>query len=220
MSRDAGLGVEQVYAAATRNRLHLADLLDGLRAEQWEAPSLCAGWTVRHVAAHMLQHVFVGFGRFVVLALRHRGDTDATVDHIARRLARRETAEIVVLLRQHAGDRVDPPRVGPWGPFAETCVHLRDIARPLGLEDDVPVDDWAALLGYLTSGEAAASLAPPGRTAGLRFVATDLDRGYGAGAEVAGPAEALAMGLTGRTVALEDLSGPGVEVLRARLTAG
>jgi hypothetical protein len=37
------------------------------------------------------------------------------------------------------------------------------------------------------------------------------------GAEVAGPSEALAMAACGRTVALDDLSGPGVEVLRERL---
>src|SRR5680860_284133 len=31
-----------------------ADLLAGLTAEQWEAPSLCAGWRVRDVAGHIV----------------------------------------------------------------------------------------------------------------------------------------------------------------------
>lgn len=209
---------EAVFAATARNRRRIADLLDGLTAAEWAVPSLCDGWTVRHVAAHLLQHVFVGFGRFVLLSVRHRGDTDATVDHIARSIARREPAEIVHLLREHADDRVDPPRVGPWGPFADTCVHLRDIARPLGRDDDVPSEDWAALLGYLTSPRAAGALVPPARTDGIFLEATDVGERYGDGLVIRGPAEALGMALTGRAVALADLSGPGVGVLRHRIT--
>lgn len=209
---------EAVFAAAAENRLRIADLLDGLAESEWAAPSLCDGWTVRHVAAHLLQHVFVGFGRFVLISLRHRGDTNAAVDHIARGLAREEPAEIVDLLRAHANDRVDPPRVGPWGPFADTCVHLRDIARPLGRVDDAPTQHWAALLGYLVSPRAAAALVPAGRAEGLAFVATDAGQRYGDGAVVRGRAEALGMALTGRTVAVADLSGPGVGMLRDRIT--
>lgn len=209
---------EAVFAAAADNRRRIADLLDGLTETEWEAPSLCEGWNVRHVAAHLLQPMLVGFGRFVLIALRHHGDTNATVDHIARWLARKEPAEIVGLLRAHADDRVGPPRVGPWGPFADTCVHLRDIARPLGRADDAPTEHWAALLGYLTSPRAAAALVPAGRAEGLALDATDAGQRYGDGAAtLRGPAEALGMALTGRTVALADLSGPGVAVLRDRI---
>jgi len=34
-------------------RLTIADLLEGLTARGWETPSLCAGWRVRDVAAHV-----------------------------------------------------------------------------------------------------------------------------------------------------------------------
>ncbi|MDQ1541789.1 MAG: hypothetical protein QOH29_2515 [Actinomycetota bacterium] len=34
-------------------RQALADDLAGLRDEQWAMPSLCAGWSVRDVLAHM-----------------------------------------------------------------------------------------------------------------------------------------------------------------------
>jgi hypothetical protein len=46
--------------------------------------------------------------------------------------------------------------------------------------------------------------------------AADLDWSSGADPEVAGPAEALALAMTGRAVALSDLSGDGVPVLGAR----
>ena len=39
---------------ATAERLELADLLDTLTPEQWAAPSLCAGWSVRDVCSHLI----------------------------------------------------------------------------------------------------------------------------------------------------------------------
>lgn len=207
---------QDVFLATTRNRRYLADVLDGLSEDHWDRESLCDGWTVRHVAAHLLQHAFVGFPRFFAVSVRYRGSTDATVDHFARRLARLDTSTLVRTLREHAADQVDPPRVGPWGPFAETCIHLRDIARPLGLEADVPRTDWAHLLGRLTAPDAPPALVRPGRGAGLAFVATDTGSRHGHGALVSGTAEALCMALAGRRSALVDLSGPGVELLRGR----
>ena len=203
-----------LFDRTTRNRLLVADVLDGLAPTQWEADTLCAGWTVRHLAGHLLQPVLVGFGRFVLVALRHQGDTDATVDAVARRLARREPAELVRLLRGHAGDEVDPPRVGPVGPFTDTCIHLRDLARPLGLDADVPAADWVEVLDHLTGPAPLPSLLDPGRLAGISLRATDADWHWGDSAEVAGTLEALALGLTGRGVVLDELTGPGVEALR------
>jgi uncharacterized protein (TIGR03083 family) len=200
----------EVYRLTTENRLMIAGFLDGLDDAAWSAETLCDGWTVHHMAAHLVQPMLIGFGRFVLASFRYRGDTARTVDHVTRRLAQRSRGELTGLLRTHAADRVAPPRVGPMGPFAETCVHLRDIARPLGLDIDVPVAHWRILLGYLTSSTAARALAPPGRLAGLRLVATDTDFAAGEGALVTGRAEALGMAITGRRAALADLSGSGV----------
>ena len=211
------LNDEAIFAATARNRRSIADMLERLTPVQWATDSLCEGWTVQHVAAHLLQHVFVGFGQFVLLSLRYRGNTDAVVNHVAARLAKHDRTEIVRLLREHADDRVNPPRVGPWGPFADTCVHLRDIARPLGLANDVPTEDWVALLGYLTSPSAARSLAPPERVEHLSLQPTDADGHFGHGLVISGRAEALVMAVTGRAAALADLSGPGVDLLRERI---
>ncbi len=208
---------EETYRRTTRNRRQIADVLESLGPGQWDALTLCEGWTVRHMAAHLLQPMTVGFGRFFLVALRYRGDTAATVDHLTRRIARRTPAELVALLRRHAADRVNPPRVGPMGPFAETCIHLRDIARPLGLAVDVPPEDWLDLLGYLTAPGAAPGLTTPERIAGLTLVATDADWRHGSGPSVRGGLEALAMAVTGRRAAVDDLVGPGVELLRSRL---
>lgn len=43
-------------AMAAAERAEMADFLESLSAEQWEAPSLCAGWRVRDVAAHVVSY--------------------------------------------------------------------------------------------------------------------------------------------------------------------
>jgi uncharacterized protein (TIGR03083 family) len=199
-----------IFRLTAANRLMIAGFLDGLDERAWAADTLCEGWTVRHMAAHFVQPMLIGFGRFFLASFRYRGDTARTVDHFTRRLAAKPRRELIALLREHAHDRVDPPRVGPMGPFAETCVHLRDIARPLGLDADVPAEHWRILLDYLASPSAAPALSPPGRLDGLRLTATDIDWSAGEGEPVSGPAEALGMAITGRRAALTDLSGPGV----------
>lgn len=173
---------ETVYQLTTRNRLLLADMLDGLDERQWRADTLCRGWTVHHMAAHLVQPMLVGFGRFFLVALRYRGNTARTVDHVTQRIASRPPAELIAALRRHAPDHVDPPRVGPISP------------------------------------EVAPGLVPPARLDGLALQATDQDWSAGAGDALAGTAEALAMAITGRTAVLDELTGPGVERLRSRLS--
>jgi uncharacterized protein (TIGR03083 family) len=209
----------EIYRLTTENRRMVADVLESLDDDAWDRPTLCTGWTVREMAAHLVQPMLIGFGRFFVAAIRHRGDTDRTVDHFARRLARRSRTELISLLRDRAAYQANPRRVGPFGPFAETCIHLRDIARPLGLDADVPVGHWRILLDYLTSPAAVSALVPAGRLDGLHLRAVDTDWESGSGAGVSGPIEAIAMAATGRASALTDLHGPGVDVLAARLPA-
>jgi len=201
------------------NRSTAADVLDSLDDRQWEAPTLCAGWTVHLLAAHMAHLTVISFGRFFVTSVRYRGDADRTVDHFARQMARRPRQELTTLLRTDPGRRrLSPPVVGPMGPFSDSCIHLRDLARPLGLPADVPVEHWLTVLDYLVSPKVAPGLVPPGRLDGLQLVATDGPGSpRGDGLVVRGPAEALGMAAAGRPAALTDLDGPGLPVLAGRL---
>ncbi len=58
---------------------------------------------------------------------------------------------------------------------------------------------------------------PCGRVDGLGLRATDQEWAQGHGPEITGPSEALALTIGGRAVALDDLAGPGLPVLRSRL---
>ncbi|MEU0313383.1 maleylpyruvate isomerase family mycothiol-dependent enzyme [Nocardioides sp. NPDC006273] len=57
-------------ALATAERRDLADFLETLTPEQWDRPSLCRGWTVRDVVAHMLSYEEVGLREFAGSFLR------------------------------------------------------------------------------------------------------------------------------------------------------
>lgn len=65
-------------------------------------------------------------------------------------------------------------------------------------------------------GGKAIGFAPKDVGDGVRYEATDLDWSSGSGPLVQGTGEALLLAMTGRTVALEELRGDGVETLRRR----
>ena len=56
------------------------------------------------------------------------------------------------------------------------------------------------------------------RIAGLRMLATDADWSLGNGPSVEGPLASLILVMAGRRAPLEDLSGEGVQSLKARLS--
>ncbi len=216
-----GTETETVFQIATANRLLAADMLADLSPQQWQTPSLCAGWTVREVAAHLLEPVETRIGTAGLLAriIRYRGSLDRMVDAEARRVAARPTGAIVAGLREHASTRLDPPVIGPLGPMTDTCIHLRDAARPLGLTTSPPPASWRPALDFLVSKRATKGFLPRDRVTGLDLVTTDQDWSHGAGAQIRGSSEALALAISGRPAALADLAGPGVDLLRARIPA-
>ena len=200
------------------NRHLAADFFDRLDDDQLGAPSLCAVWTVREVLGHLAMP-FGSSGRALLWrTVRARGSLDRASASIAVDLARRPVPELTALLREHATEETDAPIVGPMGPFTDTCVHLRDCARPLGLPDDVGLDDWRLVLDWLPTKQASRGFVAKGRLDGLALRATDQEWASGEGQEVVGTSEALAMAAVGRAAALDDLGGSGVDVLRGRLT--
>jgi len=100
--------------------------------------------------------------------------------------------------------------------LTDVLVHGQDIRRPLGIERTFPPDRIRVELDFLLTPAATRGLVRKGILDGLELSATDLDWSAGSGEQVTGSAEAIMMSLTGRTVALADLGGPGADVLSAR----
>lgn len=201
------------------NRRRIADLYDTLPPETLTRESLCAGWDLRTLLGHVVMPLAVPTRSLLVAALRHRSIHRASTV-ISRDLGQRDVHELTALLRDRADTRVRAPGVGPMGQFADCCIHLRDAARPLGRPDDVPLADWGTVLAWLPTRQAALGTVPKHHLDGLTWHATDLGWSHGTGPVVEGPAEALALAMTGREATSAELSGDGVETLRLRLRAG
>ncbi|WP_063064775.1 maleylpyruvate isomerase family mycothiol-dependent enzyme [Nocardia violaceofusca] len=188
-------------------RAELITLLRDLSEDEWEAPSLCAGWRVRDVVGHLLydEMSLLGYARF---ALGYRLNTDRVNNGLVDRARDLTTAQLIERF-ENSGQRI----TGTWPSLglADILVHQQDIRRPLGRPRTIPADRLVAVLRHPDP------FAGPRRyTRGLRFVATDVEWSAGTGPEVRGPGEALALAAVGRPAALEDLTGEGMETLRRR----
>jgi uncharacterized protein (TIGR03083 family) len=81
--------IEEVVRA---ERAELAEMLGELREEQWDQPTLCAGWRVREVVAHMTMPFRLSPAGFVAGMLRARGNFNRMADRQARADAARFSA--------------------------------------------------------------------------------------------------------------------------------
>jgi uncharacterized protein (TIGR03083 family) len=208
---------ERVFAATAAERRRLADLIDDLDDAQLATPSLCAGWDVKTVAAHLVSTLTDGLPGILRRAAR-RGGTARAIDELARRQAERPAAEIAAELRRLADKRWSPPPHGPRDPLADVLVHGGDIRVPLGLAFEPNPALAAVALDFLT-GPWPIGMMPRGRLRGISLHDTASDRVWRKGAEIRGPAGVLMMAAVGRTAFLDQLGGPGLPVLRQRLSA-
>ncbi|MCU1372286.1 MAG: hypothetical protein JWO77_3480 [Ilumatobacteraceae bacterium] len=204
------------FALIAAERRSLADALDGLGADDWNQPSLCGAWTAHQVAAHLNAPFAVGKGTFVIEIVKARGSFDKANEKVAVDLATRlDPAGCVEGLRANADSHFTPPGFGPEAPLTDTIVHGGDILQPLGRLHAVAAEALAISLPFLTSAKARRGFGAVDAE-GLQLAPTDLDVELGAGARVEGPARSIICALAGRTPFLDDLTGPGVEILRTR----
>jgi uncharacterized protein (TIGR03083 family) len=192
-------------------------LLDALDDTQLATQSLCAGWDVKTVAAHLVSVFADGFWTFQWTALR-RASLARAIDELARRRAQASASEIAARLRRDADYALSPPLFGPLDPLADILVHGGDIRIPLGLPFSPDPRQAALALDFLTR-PLRFGFVPLGRLRGIFLRASDIDQTWGAGAEIRGPVGALMMSVCGRTALLDMLDGPGLPLLRARLSA-
>jgi len=207
------------WTTIAAERRALADQLEALTDAQWATPSLCDGWTVHDVAAHLAGVNLIKMSEVVVALARSRFSFARANRVMVARQAARPSAEIVADLRRLADGRFAPPGLGSVAPLTDILVHGQDIRIPLGLATDRPVQPWRDSLDFLVTKKARRGFVGKALP-GLRFSATDLDwsHGEGAGNEVSGPAIAVALALLGRPALVDQLEGPGTPALKEWLT--
>lgn len=204
---------DDIWPTIHAERRALADDLAGLRAEQWATPSLCSGWTVHEVLAHLLATAKMTPPKFLARM--------AAARFSFRRFSDRQVAlesaggpEATLAAFRAVVDRTSAPP-GPKATWlGEAFVHGEDIRRPLGITHVYPASEVARALAFYAGSNAL--IGGKRRLAGVTLRATDADVSQGSGPVVEGPAVSLLLAATGRRPALDDLSGPGLELLRSR----
>jgi len=197
---------------ATAERTELADFLATLTPGQWEAPSLCAGWRVRDIVAHVMSFDDVSLLGMFRRAIRGRfvHINQVGVDE----LASLSTEQLLARLRARLRPQGLATTFGGRLALLDVTIHHQDIRRPLGMPRHIPAERLRLVLA-----DCVRSPELPGwRLArGVRLVPDDLDWSHGSGPEVTGPAEAMLMAIAGRRSAIGQLAGPGQPVVAGRL---
>jgi uncharacterized protein (TIGR03083 family) len=198
--------VQSTAQFVAAEQAEFAAMLRTLPPEAWFTPSLCSKWSVRDVVIHTAAHI-------------HDQQNDRAV--ISQYASRSEEALVAWLESPPAEPAESDYRAGRR--FAqiqrgELMVHQQDVRRAVGIPRVIPQERVQEVLAF--------SLQPIGslgvafgreRATGLRLVSTENDWTWGTGKDVSGSLEALLMTTAGRAVALEELGGPGVNVLADRM---
>jgi len=204
---------DSIWPTIHAERRALADDLADLTAQQWATQSLCSEWNVHQVLAHQLSAAKMTPAKFFV----RFAAAGFNFDRYAARQVEIESANgpAATLAAFRAAE---PRETAPPGPkdtwLGEVFVHGEDIRRPLGIRREYPAAQVARAIALY----ARSNTIIGGRTrvGGLTLTATDTDFSVGSGPLVQGPAIALLLAASGRKIALDELSGPGVETLRGR----
>jgi uncharacterized protein (TIGR03083 family) len=194
-------------------RKALAADLDGLAVHEWDTPSLCGGWTVRDVVAHMTAATKLNgpkfFGKLV--------GSGFSFERVQNKGIAAERGSSPSDTLAHFKAQIDSTGRPP-GPvetmLGETIVHSEDIRRPLGLRHSYPTETVVQVADFFKGSNLI--IGTKKRIAGLTLQATDADWRHGDGPTVEGPILDLLMAMTGRKPALDSLSGDGVAALRSR----
>lgn len=216
---------DELWTAIDSQRLRTVALLRELSPADWDHASLCEGWRVRDVAAHLtMQQMTVGDA--LKGLLRHPAGL-GSMNHMISALAvseanRRTPDELISAISGMVGSRRHNVGVTAYETLIDIVIHGQDIAIPLGRRLEVPADTaattatrvWASLP---TRKVRMLGVFKPVPYRSYRLVATDVEWTVGEGPEIRGPILAILLLLTGRTAGYADLAGPGAATLGAAL---
>ncbi|GGL30014.1 maleylpyruvate isomerase family mycothiol-dependent enzyme [Nocardia jinanensis] len=209
--------MENVWPTVRSERTALIADLEGLTGDQWATPSLCPGWTVHDVLAHIVATAKTSVPVFLWQFARARFDFDRFTETGVARERAATPAETLDRLRVELGRTVSPPAPRD-SRLVEMIVHGEDIRRPLGITRAYPMEATADAL-RLQLRTSASFGGGKELAAGLTLVADDAEFSAGAGPQVRGPLLSLLLASSGRAVAVADLHGDGLDTLRRRLEA-
>jgi uncharacterized protein (TIGR03083 family) len=194
-----------IRAAVAAERIDLAALLADLPEDDWDHPTLCGGWRVREVVAHITTPYRYSGRRVLFELVKARGNFDRYADHAARRDAAVLTSDdLLRTLRDNVNHPWKPPGGGDVGALSHDVIHGLDITVALGLDRQVPLDRLRLVLDGINRRSLKYFGVDLG---GIQLQATDLDWTFGTGEPLTGRAQDLLLVLCGRTLPPDHLTG-------------
>jgi len=174
----------------------LADALADQASRIADSPSLCEGWAVKNVVAHMTMAARYDGPAFMHELAAAGNNFDVLSETVARRDGELPFARLLADLRSVTMARWAPPGGGATGALSHTVIHGLDITSALGQSRTADDQATRIVLDALVNGGVAARFGadPSGRL--LR--ANDLDWRFGDGEPVDASAADLVLALAGR----------------------
>ena len=206
-----------VWPSIARERLALAEDLEHVHGKAWQTQSLCEGWTVHQTLGHVVASATTSPVGFATGMLAAGGKFSKFAAKAAAKKSAGKPDETVRALHDVVLSQTSPP--GPkdtW--LGEIIVHACDIRIPLGIEYGFQIADVERIAGFYSKSNAL--IGSKKRISDVYLRATDSAWTHGDGPEISGPLILLVLAMTGRgELVLEQLEGPGVDVLRSKLPA-
>lgn len=210
-----GTTLSKVWPTVHAERAQLVDDLSRVPDAAWSTPSLCPGWSVHDVLAHLIDAATttrLGFVRRLIVA-RFDFDRDNETGIAMKKCA--SPSDTLDLLRRSI-DATSTPPANPATRLVEAFVHGEDIRRPLQISATYPIGPVVEALTY----QCRTTVNFGGgreRIDGLRLNTIDAEFEHGPddGQQVSGTAIDLLLAVSGRPVPAGALSGPGAKTLVA-----
>jgi uncharacterized protein (TIGR03083 family) len=179
-------------------RGELAQVLAALPAASWDSPTLCDGWRVREVVAHITMPFRYSGRRFMLELAKSRGNFNAMADRCAQRdAAALSVQELAEAVRSNIDHPWQPPGGGQLGALTHDVIHSLDITEGLGLGVRVPADRLAVVLPNLVTPKSLKFFGTD--LSGTQLQATDTGWVFGSGEPITGTAQDLALFVCGRS---------------------
>jgi uncharacterized protein (TIGR03083 family) len=203
-----------IWDAVHQERRRLVQDLESIADEQWRAPSLCPGWSVHDMLAHLIDSATTTGLGFLRQMVSSRFDFDRVNAAGVERHRSSDPRETLAAFRA-VSDRTDSPPASLATRLVEAYVHGEDIRRPLGMASHYPTEHVVSALSYMARTGAGLGGGRE-RVSGLRLSPSDFDMHIGEGPEVRGGAISLLLATSGRPVQPGELTGAGARTLSAR----
>ncbi|MBF6089818.1 maleylpyruvate isomerase family mycothiol-dependent enzyme [Nocardia cyriacigeorgica] len=198
-----------VRAAVAEQRRYLTEVLGGLDEAGWDSPTLCEGWRVREVVAHITMPYRLSLPGFVLGMIKARGDFNRMSDRSARADAAELTSsQLLTCLHDNVNHPWKPPGGGFVGALSHDVIHGLDITVGLGRDDVLPEHRLRPVLESVRPKQVKYFGVD---LTGVQLRADDLDWTFGTGTPLTGRAQDLLLVLSGRTLPAGHLHGPAAD---------